>query len=120
MRAQRKQNSALGQLDEVSQKLMGKLTGEIDAMLEKKHDGPSKEDQKKLELLQKQHQKQLVTIQKDLAKNEAELKKKDDAAQKQMSFAEIRIKKLQDELNAQKSKREEIEKAKKFDENRFF
>jgi len=70
--------------------------------------------------MQKQHQKEVVNIQKELAKNEAELKKKDDAAQKQMSFAEIRIKKLQDELNQQKQKRDELEKAKKFDENRFF
>lgn len=55
-----------------------------------------------------------------MAKLEAEKKKKEESVAKQIAMQEARIKALEADLNKQKSKREEVEKAKKYDENRFF
>jgi hypothetical protein len=55
-----------------------------------------------------------------VVKQQKELEKKEEAVAKQMAMQEARIKALEADVDKQKKIREEIEKAKKFDENRFF
>lgn len=87
-------------------------------MLEKKGEG--KDESKKFALLEKQHQKEIQEISKEKQKNELNLKKTEDTMNKQLTFAEQRLKKLQEDLEKQKKARDDLEKSKKFDENRFF
>ena len=49
-----------------------------------------------------------------------EKQKKEESVAKQIAMQEARIKALEADVERQKKKKEEVEKAKKYDENRFF
>lgn len=53
-------------------------------------------------------------------KLEREKQKKEEAVAKQIAMQEARIKALENDLEKQKKKKEEVERLKKFDEDRFF
>lgn len=56
----------------------------------------------------------------ELAKQAREKQKQEEKVTKQIAMQEARIKALEADVEKQKKKKEEIEKAKKYDENRFF
>jgi len=53
-------------------------------------------------------------------KLEREKQKKEEAVGKQIAMQEARIKALENDLEKQKKKKEEVERLKKYDEDRFF
>lgn len=55
-----------------------------------------------------------------VAKLAREKQKKEESVAKQVAMQEARIKGLEADLEKWKTKKDEVEKAKKFDENRFF
>ena len=55
-----------------------------------------------------------------MAKQEAEKNKKEESVAKQVALQEARIKALEADVQKKKLQKEEVEKAKKLDENRFF
>lgn len=55
-----------------------------------------------------------------VVKLQKEKEKKEESVAKQIALQEARIKALEADVEKQKKIREEVEKAKKFDENRFF
>lgn len=77
-------------------------------------------DPKKLAAIEREHNLKMENLNSQVAKLEAEKKKKEESVAKQIAMQEARIKALEADLNKQKVKREEVERAKKYDENRFF
>lgn len=57
---------------------------------------------------------------KQVAKQEAEKNKKEESVAKQVALQEARIRALEADVQKKKLQKEEVEKAKKLDENRFF
>lgn len=55
-----------------------------------------------------------------MAKQEAEKAKKEESVAKQIAMQEARIKALEADVLKKKQQKEELERAKKYDENRFF
>ena len=55
-----------------------------------------------------------------MLKQEAEKNKKEESVAKQVAMQEARIKVLEADVLKKKLQKDELEKAKKFDENRFF
>lgn len=62
----------------------------------------------------------MEVLNQELAKQARDKQKKEESVAKQIATQELRIKALEADLEKQKKKKEEVEKAKKFDENRFF
>jgi len=77
-------------------------------------------DAKLVANIEKEHKSKMDSLNKEVQKLESERKKKENSVAKQIAMQETRIKALEADLNAQKHKREEVERAKKYDENRFF
>ena len=62
----------------------------------------------------------MESLNSQVQKLEKEKSKKEEAVAKQITMQEARIKALENDLEKQKKKKEEVERLKKFDEDRFF
>ena len=80
----------------------------------------AKDDQKAVQAIERDHRAKMEGLRTQVSKLEKEKAQKQDAVAKQLAMQETRIKALEADLGKQKKKREEVEKAKKFDENRFY
>ena len=80
----------------------------------------AKNDAKKIQSIEKEHQQKMDSLNSQVRKLEKDKEKKQESVQKQIAQQEMRIKALEGDLVKQKKKKEEIEQAKKVDENRFF
>lgn len=80
----------------------------------------AKNDQKLIQAIEKEHRNKMDSLNQELAKQAREKQKKEESVAKQIAMQEARIKALEADVERQKKKKEEVEKAKKYDENRFF
>ena len=62
----------------------------------------------------------MESLNNQVTKLEKEKQKKEEAVAKQIAMQEARIKALENDLEKQKKKKEEVERLKKYDEDRFF
>lgn len=80
----------------------------------------AKNDQKLIQSIEKEHRQKMDQLNQELAKQARDKQKQEEKVTKQIAMQEARIKALEGDVERQKKKKEEVEKAKKFDENRFF
>ena len=80
----------------------------------------AKNDTQATAQIEKEHTQRMTALNTQVQKLEREKQKKEESVAKQVATQETRIKALEADLKKMKAKKDDLEQAKKFDENRFF